>query len=51
MGPFDRAADQIEKAYENEEMTDKEYREELRGLREEQRDAAQDAYDDVMSGY
>ncbi len=52
MGPFDRAADQLEKAYENEELTSEEYEAEMQGLREEQREyaseRAQEAYDDVM---
>ena len=36
---------------ENGEMSDEEYREEMRGLREEVQDAAWDAYNDVMNDY
>ncbi len=45
----ERAAEQMEKAVENGDMTDAEYEEEMRGLRDEVREAAQDAYDDAMN--
>lgn len=50
MGPrwAETAADQIEKARENGELSDDEYREEMRGLREEVQDAAWDAYNETM---
>ena len=54
MDPLDRAVRRLEEALERGELTDKEYREEMRALQDEQRgraeEAAESAYRDVM-GY
>ncbi len=49
MGPrwAERAADELEKAVSNGEITDAEYEENMRGLRAEIEQAAQDAYREV----
>lgn len=48
-GPFDKAHEQLEKAYDDGELTDEEFREEERGLRDEQREAAHEAADEAYN--
>ena len=48
-GPFDKLHEQLEEAYDKGELTDKEFREEERGLREEQRQEAQDAAEETYN--
>ena len=44
----EKAAEELEEAVDNSEMSYAEYQEEVRGLREEVQEEAQDAYNDVM---
>jgi hypothetical protein len=55
MDPFDRAAEQIERDYDQGVITSDEYQEVIRDLRADAREYAQEcadkAYDDAMGGW
>lgn len=44
---FDKAVEEIEEAYEAEEISDKEYNEQMRDLNEELRDSANEAAEEA----
>jgi len=46
---YDNAAERLEKALDNDEISDEEFREEMRGLNEELRQAASDAAEEVYN--